>query len=351
MWAVLSHRLVSLLARFQCYLEAFVSIDTRFMFNEEFFGGDGSPIFILIGGEWAIVAGWLQGGNMYEMARENRGYQIYTEHRYYGLTLPYTWRGRTAATRYTRSIATMDSRCRTHGAGEPRLPDIHGASLLWTHAALHFIGELRKVPRFAESEVVLYGGSYAANMALWFKQRLCVPLDYDNRFTLGYFSGLISWTFSTSVQQAIPGSLLAVCNNFATTAYARAWYYQTCTEYGYYQTAPRIGTPFDALEWLSVEFYVDLCKRIFDERFDEQFVYDAVERVNNVFGALQPDVNNTINIHGAIDPWKALGVHDRDLKDSASHCFDMRAWGRTDTIQMTRVQQTARRIVASWLSN
>lgn len=60
------------------------------MFNEEFFGGDGSPIFILIGGEWAIVAGWLQGGNMYEMARENHGYQIYTEHRYYGLTLPYT---------------------------------------------------------------------------------------------------------------------------------------------------------------------------------------------------------------------------------------------------------------------
>lgn len=60
------------------------------MFNEEFFGEDGSPIFILIGGEWAIVPGWLQAGNMYEMARENRGYQIYTEHRYYGLTLPFT---------------------------------------------------------------------------------------------------------------------------------------------------------------------------------------------------------------------------------------------------------------------
>lgn len=60
------------------------------MFNEEFFGGPGSPIFILVGGEWNIAAGWLLGGNMFEMARENHGYQFYTEHRYYGETVPYT---------------------------------------------------------------------------------------------------------------------------------------------------------------------------------------------------------------------------------------------------------------------
>lgn len=56
------------------------------MYNEEFFGGDGSPVFILVGGEWDINAAWLRAGNMYELARENKGYQIYTEHRYYGQT-------------------------------------------------------------------------------------------------------------------------------------------------------------------------------------------------------------------------------------------------------------------------
>lgn len=56
------------------------------MFNEEFFGGDGSPIFIMVGGEWDIDHRWLLAGNMYELARENRGYQVYTEHRYYGQT-------------------------------------------------------------------------------------------------------------------------------------------------------------------------------------------------------------------------------------------------------------------------
>ncbi|CAH0725332.1 unnamed protein product, partial [Brenthis ino] len=412
----------------------------RFMFNEEFFGGPGSPIFILVGGEWDIVPGWLQGGNMYLMAQENRGFQIYTEHRYYGESLPY------------RNFTTENLRFLNV---DQALADL-----------AQFIKEIKKIARFADSKIILYGGSYAANMVLWFKQRyphlvvggvassgpikgkvdfteylevvheaflseggeqcistirqgiaetiaalsseegrlsiqqiyrLCSPLRYDSEYDMGYFSGLISWTFSGAVQQARPGTLTAICDNFATDFYgvtpmqkiggfiawlqnlgndcwpmeyeryiqnyhrntnSRAWYYQTCTEYGFYQTAPRSGTVFDQLVWLSVPFYVDLCKQAFDPKFDEAFVRDAVDRVNTVFGGLRPDVNNTINIHGTVDPWHALGVHDRDLKPSsptitvprASHCFDMGGWRVTDTIRMTNAQQFARRMIAQWLS-
>lgn len=35
----------------------------------------------------------------------------------------------------------------------------------------HFITELKTQPRFNNSEVIMYGGSYAANMVMWFKQR------------------------------------------------------------------------------------------------------------------------------------------------------------------------------------
>ncbi|RVE44817.1 hypothetical protein evm_010530 [Chilo suppressalis] len=94
-------------------------------------------------------------------------------------------------------------------------------------------------------------------------------------------------------------------------------------------------------------------------RFDEAFVYDTAERVNTVFGGLRPDVNNTINIHGYIDPWRALGVYEEDLKESsptytvarASHCFDMLGELQTDTIRMAQVKQIARRMVARWLSS
>lgn len=59
------------------------------MYNEEHFGGDGSPIFIMAGGEWTITTNWLMNGNMYDMAVDNKGYLIYTEHRYYGQTIPF----------------------------------------------------------------------------------------------------------------------------------------------------------------------------------------------------------------------------------------------------------------------
>lgn len=35
----------------------------------------------------------------------------------------------------------------------------------------YFIVEMKKQSRFAESPVVLYGGSYAANMVMWFKKK------------------------------------------------------------------------------------------------------------------------------------------------------------------------------------
>nr|XP_021188689.2 putative serine protease K12H4.7 [Helicoverpa armigera] len=413
----------------------------RFMFNEQFFGGDGYPIFILVGGEWDIHPGWLTAGNMFEMARENKGYQVYTEHRYYGAS---------------KIFANFTAENLRFLNIDQALADL-----------AYFITDMKKQPRFADSKVILYGGSYAANMVMWFKMRyphlvvgtvassgpilakvdffeylevvheafwleggeqciahirqgieetvasmqteegrrrleqayrLCEPLNYDNVYDLGQFSGLISWTFSTSVQQAFPGSLISICNNFNDNTYgstpmekiggyiarirnlsstscwqinyqsflnsymlptnSRAWYYQTCTEYGFYQTAPTSGTVFDGLKWLSLDFYVDICKKIFDERFDEAFVKAGADRVNLVFGALAPEVKNTINIHGYIDPWRALGVYKEDVSDTsptytvdrASHCFDMRAWSSSDTIAMTAVQQRARRIVASWLS-
>ncbi|CAG9795268.1 unnamed protein product [Diatraea saccharalis] len=412
----------------------------RYMYNEVFFGGNGSPVFILVGGEWDIVPAWLLAGNMFQMASENNGYIMYTEHRYYGQSLPY------------QNFTTENLRFLNV---DQALADL-----------AYFIRDVvRTQERFANSKIILCGGSYAGNMVLWFKQRyphlvvgvvassapilakvdftgylevvheayqleggdeciaiirqgiedtitamqteegrklidkiyrLCSPPNYDNKYDLGHFSGLISWSFSISVQYGRPGTVLNVCNNFKNNTYgstpmeqiggyiaasrglttcwnvtyddyvnihtsntnSRAWRYQTCTEYGYYQTAPKIGTVFDPLIWLDVDFYVGVCKRVFGPKFDEAFVYNAADRVNTVFGGLKPDVNNTLNVHGYIDPWRALGVYEEDLKESsptytvprASHGFDMQSWHATDTIRISQIQQRVRTIVAGWLS-
>lgn len=57
------------------------------MANNEFYE-KGGPMFIYVGGEWAISPGAISSGHHYDMAKEHKGYLFYTEHRYYGQSKP-----------------------------------------------------------------------------------------------------------------------------------------------------------------------------------------------------------------------------------------------------------------------
>jgi hypothetical protein len=66
-----------------------IVIFQKYFVNSEHYVS-GGPIFIFVGGEWAITKGWLRGGLMYDMAEELHGYMVYTEHRFYGTSHPTT---------------------------------------------------------------------------------------------------------------------------------------------------------------------------------------------------------------------------------------------------------------------
>ncbi|XP_011706711.1 PREDICTED: putative serine protease K12H4.7, partial [Wasmannia auropunctata] len=59
----------------------------RYKENSAFLKKDG-PILIMIGGEWEITNGFLEGGLMYEIGVEYGGLMYYTEHRFYGQSKP-----------------------------------------------------------------------------------------------------------------------------------------------------------------------------------------------------------------------------------------------------------------------
>lgn len=77
---------------------------------------------------------------------------------------------------------------------------------------------------------------------------------------------LYLYTYETTLFLSKSRPFLTETTVMTTIFSGRAWYYQTCTEYGYYQTAPKSGTVFDVLEWLSVKFYVNICEKAFDKR-------------------------------------------------------------------------------------
>uniref|UniRef100_A0A671KGP0 Uncharacterized protein n=1 Tax=Sinocyclocheilus anshuiensis TaxID=1608454 RepID=A0A671KGP0_9TELE len=105
--------------------------------------------------------------------------------------------------------------------------------------------------------------------------------------------------------------VLELSNTTATSSY-RPWFYQTCTEFGFYQTCEDTSCPFSRM--LTVQSQTELCSRLFDIPQD---------RLSACFSD-----------QGNIDPWMELSVVWNDttvdndrviLIDGTAHCMDMNA--------------------------
>lgn len=109
----------------------------------------------------------------------------------------------------------------------------------------------------------------------------------------------------------------------------RQWLYQTCSEFGYYQTFSGKDTPFPA-GYNDLQYSYQTCKDLFGDQFGQKILDGAVERTNIVFGDRNPDATNVLFINGNIDPWHTLGIlHNVTSRapafvvDGGSHCADM----------------------------
>ncbi|CAG2104830.1 unnamed protein product [Medioppia subpectinata] len=110
----------------------------------------------------------------------------------------------------------------------------------------------------------------------------------------------------------------------------RQWLYQTCTEFGYYQSSDLPNSPFG--HNIPVEFYTQRCAQIFGPEFTVQTIQKAVDRTNAYYGGLKPNVTNVVFPNGSLDPWHALSVL-KDLNNSTKavviegggHCDDIEA--------------------------
>ncbi len=62
----------------------------RYYINDEFYTA-GSPIFLFLGGEWAITPYRMNFSLMHDMADDLNASILYLEHRYYGESRPTPW--------------------------------------------------------------------------------------------------------------------------------------------------------------------------------------------------------------------------------------------------------------------
>lgn len=87
----------------------------------------------------------------------------------------------------------------------------------------------------------------------------------------------------------------------------RQWVYQTCTEFGFYQTSDNQSDTFG--DRFGVDFFIRQCMDIFSDHMDMNYLEKAVQFTNKNYGALHPDTTQVLYVHGSIDPWHALGLY------------------------------------------
>ncbi|CAH0474543.1 unnamed protein product [Peronospora belbahrii] len=118
---------------------------------------------------------------------------------------------------------------------------------------------------------------------------------------------------------------------------ARQWVYQTCNEFGYFQTTTSARSPFHSLHAVTeANVGTEICKRVY-----KMNVSPDVAGANLDYGSLGIEVEGVTFPSGTIDPWHALAVENATKLHSHSsqavyiegtaHCGDMYYPSETDT--------------------
>jgi hypothetical protein len=137
----------------------------------------------------------------------------------------------------------------------------------------------------------------------------------------------------------------------------RQWTYQTCTEFGYFQTTDSDNQPFGDL--VPLNYSIQMCKDIFDQDFPTA---DLINQTLIEFGGANPlELNfgptNILFVNGNIDPWHSLSVYQNIsssvtaiLINGTAHCGDMFPPTSIDPPGLAIAQAQITQQIGEWLA-
>ncbi|KAF0983855.1 hypothetical protein FDP41_007770 [Naegleria fowleri] len=133
----------------------------------------------------------------------------------------------------------------------------------------------------------------------------------------------------------------------------RAWTYQTCVEFGYYQDAVGDKQPFSTK--ITLQYFLQQCSEI----FGINGMKPDIAFTNNMYGAKNIDTSNTVFSSGSVDPWSVLAV-TRPTQfvpqgnifhmQGTAHCADLYASSPNDLPDLVRTRVETQKLMDKWLA-
>ncbi|CEF71411.1 Peptidase S28 family-containing protein [Strongyloides ratti] len=111
---------------------------------------------------------------------------------------------------------------------------------------------------------------------------------------------------------------------------AKSWLWQTCNEFGYFQSSDLGYNIFESS--CNVNIFINICIDVFGPQFTRETIDQNIIRTNNFYGGNTNYYgSNVVMAYGSVDPWHALGSYTYDksrnlisyLIDGTAHCADL----------------------------
>lgn len=147
----------------------------------------------------------------------------------------------------------------------------------------------------------------------------------------------------------------------SASAAGRTWFWQTCNEFGYFQTM-RVPSLFGGRTMFTTgasneALWQGLCEAVFGVPADE--VKERVRQTNAYYGGLQPELSRVFFTNGQYDPWSELsikatpqGLLEKEVHtfvvERGSHCAGLYASRAGDPPMVSELHQKLADLFAAW---
>ncbi len=135
----------------------------------------------------------------------------------------------------------------------------------------------------------------------------------------------------------------------------RQWFYQSCTEFGYWQNAWADAKESSRSTRINAQYHARICERLFNIKTPAQ---TDVTNATYYEPLLASETTRILFTNGSVDPWLNLSINEDNKNNTnpnltsfmigeAAHCDDLRAGGSTAVVE---AKELFLNLASGWLN-
>lgn len=201
----------------------------------------------------------------------------------------------------------------------------------------------------------------AAAIQYGMRESFCSALASNETPLIGYadFARKLYKAMDVSaVEMTAQGAMSENPEDYNKGVGMRQWFYQSCTEYGYWQNANPDSSESTRSSLINLEYHRHLCQRLFGLNKPA----NTAELNNTFYFPLMDDlVSNIYFTNGGNDPWSILSLSELNgnavnlkltyhLIEGAAHCEDLHRPNASDSESLITARTIMNSLLGQWLN-